>query len=132
MQRRAYAVEAELIGYDDIPPLHETLEALQDSGETFFGAYADDRLIGAISWRYADATIDIHRLVVDPDAFRRGTGSALLRAALDAEQGAERAVVQTGADNQPANALYLREGFARLDERVVAGLRVARFGKRLG
>ena len=104
LQRRAYRVEAELIGFEGIPPLHETLEELRRCGETFLGACDDERLIGAISWRYDGTTIDIHRLVVDPDAFRRGVGSALLGAALAAEPAAIRAVVQTGADNAPAGA----------------------------
>ena len=132
LQRRAYRVEAELIGFEGIPPLHETLEELRRCGETFLGACDDERLIGAISWRYDGTTIDIHRLVVDPDAFRRGVGSALLGAALAAEPAAIRAVVQTGADNAPAGALYLREGFERQKDAVLeGGLRVARFVKRL-
>ena len=133
LQRRAYRVEAGLIGSDGIPPLHETLEELQSCGETFLGAFDGDRLTGAVSWRFSDRTIDIHRLVVDPDGFRRGTGSALVRAALAAEPEAERAIVQTGAANAPASALYLREGFERVDEiDVGSGLRVARFARRLG
>ena len=43
-----------------------------------------------------------------------------------------RAIVQTGFDNEPAKALYLREGFEQTDEVEVApGLRIARFNKRL-
>jgi ribosomal protein S18 acetylase RimI-like enzyme len=133
LQRRAYRVEADLIGSDGIPPLHETLEELQSCGETFLGAFDGDRMTGAVSWRFGDRTIDIHRLVVDPDGFRRGTGSALVRAALAAEPEAERAIVQTGAANAPARTLYLREGFERVDEiDVGGGLRVARFARRLG
>ena len=133
LQRRAYAVEAGLIGSEGIPPLHETLEELQECGETFLGAFAGERLTGAISWRLADRTIDIHRLAVDPDGFRQGIGSSLLRAALAAEPRAERAIVQTGAANLPACALYLGEGFERVDEvDVGGGLIVARFVKHLG
>ena len=133
LQHRAYRVEAELIGDDRIPPLHETLEDLLGCGETFLGARDGATLIGAISWRSDDATLDIHRLMVDPGAFRRGTASALVRAALVAEPGARRAVVQTGAANEPARALYLREGFELVDEAVVGGgVRVARFARRCG
>jgi ribosomal protein S18 acetylase RimI-like enzyme len=133
LQRRAYAVEAELIGSEAIPPLNETLAELQACGETFLGALLDGELAGAISWRLEDGTLDIHRLVVDPHRSRQGIGSALVRAALAAEPEAARAIVQTGAENTPARALYLREGFEHVDDIEVAkGLRVSRFRKRLG
>jgi ribosomal protein S18 acetylase RimI-like enzyme len=131
LQRRAYRVEADLIGSEGIPPLRETLEELQACGESFLGAVVEGRLAAAISWRFDAATIDIHRLVVDPDQFRRGLGSALVRSLLEREPGAARAIVQTGADNEPATALYLREGFERVDEVSLGGVRVARFAKHL-
>jgi ribosomal protein S18 acetylase RimI-like enzyme len=131
LQRRAYRVEAELIGSEGIPPLQETLEELQRCGESFLGAAVDGRLSGAISWRVDAATIDIHRLVVDPDHFRRGLGTALVRSLLKSEPDASHAIVQTGAENEPAARLYLREGFQRVDEVSLDGVRVARFVKSL-
>ena len=80
LQRRAYRVEAALIGSEEIPPLRETLAELQGSGETFLGARVDGTLVAAISWRVVGETIDLHRLVVDPARFREGLGSALVRA----------------------------------------------------
>jgi GNAT superfamily N-acetyltransferase len=133
LQRRAYAVEAELIGSEAIPPLHETLAELQACGETFLGALVEGQLAGAISWRLEDGALDIHRLVVDPRRSRQGIGSALVQAALAAEPQAVHAIVQTGADNAPARAFYVREGFDHVDDIAVAGgLRVSRFRKRLG
>ena len=130
LQRRAYRIEAELIGSDGIPPLRETIEELQSCGETFLGALLGGEVAGAISWRFRENTIDIHRLVVDPDRFRRGVATALVRAALAAEPNAKQAIVQTGAENGPATALYRREGFEHIDEIDVGdGLRVSRFVK---
>jgi ribosomal protein S18 acetylase RimI-like enzyme len=132
LQRRAYAVEAELVGSKAIPPLHETLAELQACGETFLGALVEGELAGAISWRFENGTLDIHRLVVDPRRSRQGIGSALVRDALAAEPEAVRAIVQTGAENAPARKLYLREGFEHVDDiEVAGGLRVSRFSKRL-
>jgi ribosomal protein S18 acetylase RimI-like enzyme len=130
LQQRAYRIEADLIGSDEIPPLSESLEALQRSGETFLGAYVDGQLAGAISWRLEGGVIDLHRLVVDPSRLRVGIGTALVRAALTAEREAERAIVQTGSSNEPAKRLYRREGFEEIDEvEVLPGLWVTRFAR---
>ncbi|MBA3382878.1 MAG: GNAT family N-acetyltransferase [Actinobacteria bacterium] len=132
LQRRAYEVEAALIEFREIPPLVETLDELRGSGETFLGAVVEGAILGAVSYRLLDGTIDLHRLVVDPARFRGGIGTTLVRAALAAEPSATRAIVQTGADNEPAKALYRREGFEQTDElEVVPGLRIARLSKRL-
>jgi ribosomal protein S18 acetylase RimI-like enzyme len=130
LQRLAYRVEAELIGSDGIPPLWETLEELRTCGEQFLSALVKGNLVGAISWRFSADTIDIHRLVVHPAHFRRGIATALVHGALD-EPTAKRAIVQTGAHNAPAAALYLREGFEQIEELELGGLRVSRFAKRL-
>jgi ribosomal protein S18 acetylase RimI-like enzyme len=120
LQRAAYRVEAELIGSELLPVLHEGADQLRASGETFLGARAEGRLVGAVSYkRLGDGTVDIHRLVVDPAAFRRGIASALLDA-LDAAAPAVRTIVATGAANVPARALYERRGFRSVRE-VVAG-----------
>ncbi len=132
LQRRAHKVEAVLIGSRELPPLVETLDELQSSGETFLGVLVGGRIAGAVSYRFLGDTIDLHRLVVDPTRFRGGMGTALVRAALAAEPSALRAIVQTGANNNPAKALYRREGFEETDVLEVApGVRVARFSKRL-
>ncbi len=125
LQRRAYRIEADLAGDDRIPPLHETLEGLQRCGETFLGAFVDRRLAGFVSWKRDGDLLDLHRLAVDPAHGRRGIGRALVRAAQASEPHAAEIVVQTGAANAPAKALYLGEGFAEAGEREVEpGLRV--------
>jgi len=132
LQRRAYEVEAALIGSRAIPPLTETLEELRGSSETFLAVFVEGVIVGVVSYRVFGGTIDIHRLAVDPTCFRAGIGATLVRAALAAEPSATRAIVQTGADNDPARSLYLREGFEQTDELEVApGVRVARYRKRL-
>ena len=131
LQRRSYRVEAKLIGSDAIPPLHESLAELMACGERFLGAFDGDRLVGAVGYRVDDDVLDIHRLVVDPDEFRRGIGRALVRAVQELESGRSRVIVQTGAANGPASALYLQEGFTALDVfEPLPGLAIARFEKR--
>jgi putative phosphoesterase len=69
---------------DDMPDflvaLRETAAAVRASGETFLGARLDGRLVGAVSYKRRGGVVDIHRLVVHPDAFRRGLATRLLDA----------------------------------------------------
>ncbi|MDF9298002.1 hypothetical protein, partial [Geobacillus stearothermophilus] len=37
LQRRAYTIEAQIIGSTALPPLHDTIASLQRCGERFFG-----------------------------------------------------------------------------------------------
>lgn len=120
LQRRSYRVEAELIGFDGIPPLHETLVELQASSESFYGFFAADTLAGAVALEWEGATVTISRLVVDPAHFRQGIGGQLLRHALAQAAGAERVCVSTGSLNTPAIELYRRHGFAVCGAREVA------------
>lgn len=120
LQRRAYQVEANLVGFDDIPPLHESLEELQSCDETFLAAVVDGTLAGLVSWKRVGDTLDLHRLVVDPAFFRVGIGRALVRAAEANESGVRHVIVQTGAANEPAKALYRSEGFHEAGQHEVA------------
>ena len=121
LQRASYAVEAELIGARELPPMRESPAELRACGETFLGADEDGALLGAISFKRAGGTVDIHRLVVDPGAFRRGVATELLDALEARERDATHWTVGTGAANAPARTLYERRGFTATEERVVPG-----------
>ena len=111
-----------LIGSDGIPALTETLERLRAAGESWLGALDPEtgRLAGAVAWRELDdGTVDICRLVVAPEAFRRGIATALLNA-LDGAFPARSMVVSTGRTNEPAIALYRRRGFRPVRDREAA------------
>ena len=122
LQRSAYAVEAALIGSDGIPALTETLQQLRAADESWFGVLDPEtgRLAGAVAWRELDdGTVDICRLVVAPEAFRRGIATALLNA-IDGRFPARPMVVSTGRANAPAIALYRRRGFRPVRDREAA------------
>jgi len=130
LQRASYGVEAELIGVAELPPMRETPEQLRASGETFLVARRDGRLVGAVGYARDGDVVDIHRLVVDPAAFRGGIATALLDALEARERDAARWTVGTGAANAPARALYERRGFAVADELVVGdGIRYVRLDR---
>ncbi|MGW6444659.1 GNAT family N-acetyltransferase [Lentzea sp. NPDC055074] len=115
VQRLAYAVEAEIIGFDGIPPLHESPDELRACGETFLGLHDEEGLVGAVSYRLDGSTVDIHRLVVHPRAHRRGIATRLLDALPAGPQ-----VVSTGTGNEPALRLYRGRGFVETGTREVA------------
>ena len=115
VQHAAYAIEAELIGYPDLPPLHETLAALQATEEELWLCEEGDALVGVVGLEHGEVEMVIARLFVAPACFRRGVGSALVAQAL-AQAGGRRVRVGTGARNAPALALYARFGFRRLAE----------------
>lgn len=128
LQRKSYKIEAELIGTDEIPPLKESFEELQDCGETFIGCYIEGRLAGAISYKKEGEVIDIHRMMVHPDFFRRGVANKLI-SQLE-HIGYSEMIVSTGAANTPAVKLYEKLGFERQHDSVVGdGLVIAHFKK---
>jgi ribosomal protein S18 acetylase RimI-like enzyme len=116
VQHAAYAIEAELIGYPQLPPAHETLAALQACGEELWLCEEDGALLGVVGLEHADDELLIARLFVAPWALRRGVGTALVLHALS-RAGGRRVRVGTGAANAPAVNLYEGLGFRRSDVR---------------
>ncbi|MFF0266773.1 GNAT family N-acetyltransferase [Kribbella sp. NPDC004536] len=120
IQHAAYAVEAELIGFDGIPPLQEDLHELMASTEFWLGRYDGTQLVGAVAYELPDdRTVEISRLIVDPRHARRGHGRALLDH-LDELEPRPVSEVSTGSANTPAVNLYLSRGYTR-----TGGLEVA-------
>ncbi|MFD9102666.1 GNAT family N-acetyltransferase [Streptomyces virginiae] len=113
--RAAYSVEAEIIGFDGIPALRESLPEMRAQALRWVGAVSEGgQLAGFLAWEEEpDGDIGIDRLCVDPAFFRRGVASLLLRHAL-AELFPGRPVrVTTGVANAPAVRLYEALGFTR-------------------
>lgn len=131
LQTTAYEVEARLIGSWDIPPLKDTVHALRRCGETFCGYFVEGQLAGMLSYKKEGDVLDIHRLAVHLDHFRKGIARSLIAHIERAAQPASKAIVSTGAKNTPARSLYLSMGFEETEEvEVVPGLRIVRFDKR--
>ena len=121
IQIPAYKVEAELIGFNGIPQLFDTEESLADSKETFLGFVSKGTLQGVLAYCKNGNQIEICRLVVLPDYFKRGIATELLSFFLKEIAGEDEQVkVSTGAKNQPAKALYKKLGFTEVENREVA------------
>jgi ribosomal protein S18 acetylase RimI-like enzyme len=116
VQRSAYRIEADLIGFDGIPPLHESVADVQSHQLEWLGSFEGARLAGLIGWTSADGVCDIDRLAVDPAFARRGHGRRLVSELLYHPV----IVVSTGTANAPARRLYESLGFAAVGTRAIA------------
>lgn len=132
IQLASYKVEAEIIGFYDLPPLKDTVETLQQCMETFFGFYINEELCGVISVKKEKGVIDIHRLMVHPNHFRKGIAKKLLDFIESDHDGFETMIVSTGTKNTPAVTFYLKNGFSILEEtRITEHLSITSFKKEL-
>ncbi|MDQ3663931.1 MAG: ribosomal protein S18-alanine N-acetyltransferase [Actinomycetota bacterium] len=78
-----------------------------------------DRLVGYASLAVAGEVGDVQRLAVVSSRRRRGLAADLLRTLLDeaAARGCRRVLLEVGADNGAALALYRRFGFVEISRR---------------
>lgn len=116
LQKNAYEVEANIIGYLDLPPLKETVQDLQQCGELFLGYVLEGKVLGAISYKTSTDLLDIHRLMVHPLHFRKGIAHALLVHLEECEAAICEWIVSTGTGNTPAINFYKRNGFQAINE----------------
>lgn len=130
IQMPSYKVEAELIDFDHIPPLKDTVESLQRCEEIFYGFYKNEQLCGVISIKIENGVMDIHRLFVHPKYFRKGIAKMLLDFVQTNETGFETITVSTGSDNVPAINFYQKNGFSKEKEiKTAEGLSITLFKK---
>ncbi|TFD99491.1 GNAT family N-acetyltransferase [Jeotgalibacillus salarius] len=115
LQLSSYKIEADIIGYQDLPPLKDTTVDLQRSGENFWGYFIEGKLGGVISFKVDQSEIDIHRLIVSPYYLRQGIAQELLDY-VEANSKAASIKVSTASKNEPAITFYSKNGFKRTDE----------------
>lgn len=116
IQRAAYEVEAELIGFNEIPQLHESIGDVRATDLQWIGSWEEGQLAGILAWSRVDDRCDIDRLAVHPNLARRGHGRELV-SSFDRR---ESITVSTGTLNLPAMRLYESLGFTQLREREIS------------
>lgn len=133
LQKKAYQVEADLIGSDEIPPLEESLEDLMSCGERFIGYFTEGELLGAVSYKLTGKLLDIHRVMVNPGHFRKGIARRLLLYLEELHGRNREMIVSTEVGNKPACELYGALNFVKVGEELVGnGIALARFRKMPG
>jgi len=111
IQKASYRVEAEIIGTDKIPTLYDTRESIQKSEEVYIGYFEANELVAILSYKFEFGILDIHRLAVLPDHFKKGIACNLLKRAVESNPDAYKVIVATGSKNTPAIRLYEKLGF---------------------
>ena len=120
------------------------LRALGSDGDgTVLVAVDGGKIVGTVMLRSEGQVVagpdeaEIRALAVTPDGQGRGTGSALLQAALEraARGGVRHIVLLTQPEMLPAQRLYQRAGFRRLPDRdwsPAPGIQLLAYGLPLG
>lgn len=115
VQQAAYQIEAELIGFAEIPRLADTAADIAALDMVLIGAVdADDALVGLVGYQRVDDLIDIDRLAVLPTYGGRGIATTLLTEVHSRESDAPTFEVSTGAANAPAIGLYRKLGYCEV------------------
>ncbi len=115
LQKASYQTEADIIDFYDIPPLQNTLKTLMDCDEEFFGYIVNDEIAGIISFKIFENILDIHRVAIHPNHFRKGIAEKLVNF-VETVEGISKCIVCTGKKNKPAVNLYLKNGYKIIED----------------
>ncbi|KPN15502.1 hypothetical protein AKG37_01405 [Bacillus australimaris] len=108
IQLAAYQREAEQIGYQDLPPLKETVKDIMETDEIFIGFEKEGHLLGIASYEMHEDRIVLCRLAVHPQHIHQGIGTELMQAIIQQQKTIE---LTTAEANIPAIKLYEKLGF---------------------
>lgn len=111
IQQRSYKVEANLIGFQNLPPLFQTAKNIQKDHASYLAYFIQDSIVGFLSYETSNDQLEIHKMVVDPSFFRQGIASKLLDQLILENKETKTIIVSTGAKNTPAIDLYKKKGF---------------------
>lgn len=113
LQIASYKIEADLIGFYEIPPLKDTIDSLQACDGIFYGYYINSVLAGIISYKIIENILDIYRVAIHPNFFRIGIADKLINFIQELNSDVNKAVVCTGKENLPAVNLYIKNGYKK-------------------
>ncbi len=129
--QRAYQTEAALVGTPEFPPLNRSIENIRSTEALFYGLFENGTLIAVSETQTDGECLAIDSFIVDPQFFRKGFGSCLLRFILD-ESGCDSAAVATGTKNEPAIRFYRKFGFNEIDRWEAAeGMQIVKLSAKL-
>ncbi|PZD97368.1 GNAT family N-acetyltransferase [Paenibacillus sambharensis] len=119
LQMASYQVEADIIGYNDLPPLRENIRDIMESKEIYLGCSKEGRLAGAAAFEIEKVTLTVCKMMVHPQYFNQGIASRLMEAIVEQGRQVMNIAVSTGAANEPAIRLYRKHGFEESGKTVI-------------
>ena len=130
LQRIAYQIEADIIHYNKIPPLIETLNELINSTETFVVYESQQEIIGFLSYQIQQQNVEICRLAIHPNHLKNGIATKLFNFLLTIKN-IKQYLVSTAEKNLPAITFYLKNGFVETNKSTVDNLVLVHFVKKI-
>jgi N-acetylglutamate synthase-like GNAT family acetyltransferase len=113
LQRAAFREEAEYVRDTEIKPMTETVEGMKEELRTsLILIYVEDgRIVGSVRARMEGDTCHINRLVVLPNHWSKGIGSALMREVESRFPDAKAFELFTRADHPRTRPFYAKHGY---------------------
>lgn len=118
LQKLAYQSEARLYENENIPPLTQTLEAIEKEflNYVFYKAVISEKIIGSIRAKIHDNTCLIGKLIVHPTLQGKGIGTALMGAMESHFLDVKRYELFTGTKSLGNIRFYKRLGYQPFKE----------------
>ncbi len=116
LQKRAYALEAEVTGDYHMDPITQTLESIRAdfARMVVLKAVEDGRILGSVRAHEDDGIVTIRRLIVEPELHGRGIGSQLLREIEERFPTCQRYALFTARQSPRNVRFYARRGYTEL------------------
>ena len=121
LQKMCYQSEADLYNDPAIPPLLQTLDSLKEEffRSTFLKVTAGNSIIASVRTSERDGTVQIGKLIVQPEFQNKGIGRTLLTAAESANPQAVRFELFTGHKSLKNLHLYEAQGYVEFKRQPV-------------
>lgn len=121
LQRKAFSSQCKELGWEDAPPMSETLEHAYEefaNNTTLKVQDENGRIIASVRGNVTDGSLYIGRLMVLPENRQQGIGKLLFRD-IQARLPHNRAWLSTCLQVEPPYEFYLREGFKPFNSEIV-------------
>ncbi len=110
----SYAIEADWleVDYQNFPPLQRMPNSFLSSNNNFYVYQSQSRIIACLEIKVLEDTVRIQSALVHPDYIRQGIGRQLMHFVFERYIDTSTFLIETGAKNKPAIALYKEVGFS--------------------